>query len=333
MKVFITREIPQSGIKLLESHPQIQLNYKKGRPLNPAGLKKGIRDADAIIPVIPDAVTKEIINSAGPRLKVIATYSVGFDHIDMEAATKRKIYVANTPGDLTESVAEHTFALMLAVGKRLAEADRFCRAGKYKYWEPMAFIGPKFKGKTLGIIGFGRIGQQLAKMAKYGLDMDILYTDPRNHLETEELLNAKRVELNDLLDRSDVVSINCNLCEETKHLIGEDEFKRMKPFAYLINTARGPIVHEEALAQALKDGIIAGAGLDVFENEPKINKILMKLENVILTPHIASATREARLQMATMAAQNVIDVLIDNKPPRHLVNTELTQGKVSTLAS
>lgn len=331
MKVLITREIPQAGIELLEEHKNLTLDYRKGAPLSPEELKKAIIDADAIIPVIPDQIDKTVIE-AGKKLKVIATYSVGYDHIDLDAATKKNIYVANTPGDLTEAVAEHSFALMMALGRRIAESDKFCRDKKYKYWDPMVFVGPKFMNKTLGIIGFGRIGQFFARMAKYGLNMKILYTDVASHPEGENLLDAEKVSLEYLLGNSDVISIHCNLTKETKHMIDSEQFKLMKPLALLINTARGLIIDENALVYALKENIIAGAALDVFENEPEIHPELLKLKNVVLTPHIASATWEARIQMARMAAESVIDVLIDKKPPRYIVNKELVKDSVSSIA-
>ena len=330
MKVLITREIPQVGVNLLKEHKEIEIDYRKGAPLSKEDLKKAIKDVDAIIPVIPDQIDKEVIEHAD-NLKVIATYSVGYDHIDLDSATKKNIYVGNTPGDLTEAVAEHSFALMMSLGRRVAEADRFCRAKKYEYWDPMAFIGPKFMNKTLGIIGFGRIGQFFARMAKYGLNMKILYTDTIAHPEGENLLDAEKVSLEYLLSNSDVVSLHVNLTEETKHMIDSDQFKLMKPLAILINTARGPIIDENALVTALKENIIAGVALDVFENEPHIHPDLLKLKNVILTPHIASATWEARIQMARMAVENVVDVLIDKKPPRYLVNKELVKDSVSSI--
>jgi len=333
VRVLITREIPQAGINILHQYRGIEIDYRQGKPLTPAALAKAIKGVDAVVPVIPDQITKEIIKEAGRSLKLIATYSVGFDHIDTEWATKKGIYVANTPGDLTESVAEHAFSLMMALARKISEADRFCREGNYKYWDPLGFIGPKMMGKTLGIIGFGRIGQHFAKMAKYGLDMEILYTDPASHPEAEMLLNAKKASLDELLGNSDVVSLHCNLCDNTRHLIGENEFQKMKPLAFLINTARGPVVNEAALATALENGIIAGAALDVFEKEPVIKKELLALQNVILTPHIASATWEARIQMARMTAENIVDVLIGQKPPRYLVNKELQSKEcISSLA-
>lgn len=330
-KVLITREIPQVGLEMLKKHPEIELDYRKGPPLSDKELKEAIKDVDAIIPVIPDRITKEVIES-GKNLKVIATYSVGYDHVDLETATKNKIFVGNTPGDLTESVGEHAFALMMDITRRTTEADRYCRGGKYEFWDPMLFIGPKLKGKTLGIVGFGRIGQKFAKMCKYGFDMEIIYTDINCHPEADSLLDAKKVEFDYLLENSDIISVHCNLSEETKGMFGTNEFRKMKPLAYIINTARGPIINEQALADALENGIIAGAGLDVFEKEPEINSKLLKLDNVVLTPHIASATLEARIQMARMAVENVLDVIVDKKAPRYLVNKEILKESIDSLA-
>jgi glyoxylate reductase len=332
VKVLITREIPQAGLKVLEIYKdRIEIDYRQGPPLSKPELKKAIKEVDAIVPVIPDEIDKDVIDSA-EKLKIIATYSVGYDHIDVKEATARGIFVGNTPGNLTEAVAEHSVALMMTLGRKTAEADRFCRAGKFKYWEPMKFIGPKFMGKTLGLIGFGRIGQHFARIARYGFNMRILYFDPIPHPEAESLLDAERVDLDTLLGNSDIVSIHCNLTEESKGMIGEQELKKMKPLAYLINTARGPIVNEESLVNALKEEWIAGAGLDVFEEEPKINPELIKMDNVVLSPHIASATWEARIQMSRMVAENVVDVLINNKPPRYLVNKDLAQNSVTSLS-
>ena len=175
MKVLITREIPQAGIELLKEHPEIELDYRKGIPLSPEELIKAVKGVDGIIPVIPDQITEEVMKAAGPNLKIIAHYAVGYDNIDVKAATKHKIFVSNTPGNLTEAVAEHSLALMLAVGRRIVESDKFTREGNYKCWDPMIFLGPKFMGKTLGIVGFGRIGQHFARMCMHGLQMKVLY--------------------------------------------------------------------------------------------------------------------------------------------------------------
>ena len=334
MKVLITREIPQAGINILNIYgDRLELIYKKGAPITPARLKKAIKGVDAILPVVPDKITKEIINAAGKKLKVISTYSVCHDHVDLEHATKKNIYVGNTPSTTkeAEAVAEHVLALLLSVGRHIPQADKYCRDQKYKYFDPVRFVGPSFKNKTIGIIGFGRIGQHVAKLTKGGLNMQVLYNDPKTHPEAETLLDAQKVDLDTLLEHSDIVSLHTPLTKYTKYLINEDDLRKMKPLAYLINTSRGPIVNEKALTTALKGGWLAGAALDVFENEPKINSELLELDNVVLSPHVASATWEARIHMARMAAENVIDVLINKKPPRYLVNKELAQEEISSL--
>lgn len=332
MKLLITREIPRAGIEILDDYPEIEIDYREGSPLKDEGLKKAVKGVDAIISVIPDKITKEIIEAAGPQLKLIANYAVGFDNIDIEAATKKGVYVSNTPGDLTESVAEFTLALMFAIAKGMVASDKYVREGKYKYWDPLIFMGPTLMGKTLGIVGLGRIGSYLAGIAHRGLEMEILYTNPDPKPEVEKELGARKVELDYLLQHSDFVSLNVPLTEETRHMIGHKEFEKMKPTAYLINTARGPVVNEAALYTALKESWIEGAAIDVYENEPDQYPGLTELENVILTPHIASATREARIQMATMAAHNVEDVLINEKPPRNLVNKELEKSTTTSIA-
>lgn len=333
MKVLITREIPDAGLKILNIYKdRIEVDYRKGDPLSEAELLKAIDGVDAIISMTPDQITKQVIDAAGDNLKIISQYAVGYDNVDVEYATEKKIFVSNTPGDLTEAIAEHTIALLFALTRNVVSADKYCRQGKYEFWKPLEFVGPKLAGKTLGIIGFGRIGQHTARIAKYGLNMKIQYTDIVAHEEAANLLDAEKVELDELLGTSDVVSLSCNLTHENVHMIGEPQFQLMKPLAYLINTARGPLINEKALAKALKEGTIAGAALDVFENEPKILPELTKLHNVVLTPHIASATWEARIQMSRMAAENIVDVLINKTPPRYLVNKSLLESNITSLS-
>lgn len=319
MKVLITRNIPHNGIEKLKKISGLDIDLRSGPPLTEEEMKTAIKDCDAAIVVIPDKITKEVLDF-GSKLKLIACYSVGFDHVDIDYAKSKNIYVSNTPGDLTESVAEHSFTLMMGVAKHIVEADFFVRDGHYKYWDPLIFLGPKMMGKTLGIVGFGRIGQHFARMAKYGLNMNILYTDTREIPKDSSGVDATRVGLEELLTQSDIVSLHCNLSAETKYLINAKTLRLMKPYSILINTSRGPVVDEDALTEALKNNWIAGAGLDVFEEEPKVNSELIKLPNVILTPHIASATREARIQMADMAVENVINVLVNKKEPINWVN-------------
>lgn len=314
MKVLITREIPDAGIRILQEYPQLTLDYRQGPPLSKEQLIEAVKDADAIIPVIPDKIDRDVIE-AGKNLKIIAAYSVGYDHIDLEVAKEKGVYVSNTPGDLTESVAEHTIALMMTLGKKIVAADRYVREGDFKFWDPMIFLGSKFKGKTFGVVGFGRIGRYTADIARNGFDMRIVYFDRYQQPSS----GAEFASLERLLEISDVVSLNCSLNESTFHLIDEPQLKQMKPTAYLINTARGPIINEKSLIRALRESWIAGAALDVFEDEPNIFQELKDLENVVLTPHIASATKEARIQMARMAADNVVEVLVYNEKPTNQV--------------
>ena len=331
-KVYITGKIQDNGIELLKRKGlKVDLNLT-GKDLTQEELKDIFSNYDALVTMPANKVDGELLFTASKNLKVIANYAVGYDNIDLKAAGERGIMITNTPGpEITESVAEHAFALMLSLGRSIVSADKYTRSGKYKYWDPLIFLGPQFNGKTLGIVGFGRIGRHLAKIARNGLNMTILYSDVNRHETEEKETNAKHVSLEELLQNSDVISLNCNYCAETKHLINERTLHLMKPTAYLINTSRGGVIDEKSLAQALKDGVIEGAALDVFEEEPKIHPDLLKMENVILTPHIASATREARIQMARMAAENVVEVLINNRPPINLVNKELSKDTISSL--
>lgn len=328
MKVFITRKIPRAGINMLREHTKLKLDYRQEAPLSKEKLIEGVKDADAIIPVIPDKIDKEILE-AGKNLKIVAHYAVGYDNIDLETASKLGIYVTNTPGDLTEAVAEHSIALLMAAGRRIVEADKFTREENYNYWDPMIFLGPRFTEKTLGIIGFGRIGQHTAKIAKNGFDMRILYNDTKRAPKAEEEIGAIYSSLNDLLEQSDFISIHVPLLPSTKHLITAREIKKMKPTAYIVNTARGPVIDEDALSVALEKNWIAGAGIDVYEEEPHLYEGLKRLDNVVLTPHIGSATREARIEMARMAANNIIKTLIDNKEPPNLVNKKIKNPRIN----
>ena len=263
MKVLITRKIPDIAIQILKKNG-IEIDYRQGNPLSKVELLQAIKDVDGIIAVIPDQIDKEIID-AGNNLKIISCYSVGFDNIDYTYAESKGIITTNTPGHLTESVAEHTAGLMLAVARNIVMADYFIRQGKYKFWDPLIFLGPSLRGKTLGIIGMGRIGQHLAKIANKGFGMKVIHSDPvKCSLDSE--FEGIFCDLEKVLNNSDFVSINCLLTESTKHLISTKEFNMMKPTSFLINTSRGAVVDEKALIVALKNKTIAGAGLDVFEN-------------------------------------------------------------------
>jgi glyoxylate reductase len=273
---------------------------------------------DAIVTLLTDKIDAEVMDIAGPQLKLIANYAVGFDNIDLKAAQERNIVVTNTPGVLTEAVAEHTFALLLAVARRVVEADKFSRANKYKQWEPELLLGTQLKGKTIGIVGLGRIGVDVATIAR-GFGMTPIYYDEIRNKELEKKFDIEFHQFESVLKQADVISLHVPLLPTTKHLIDEDELNKMKSGAILINTARGAVIHEAALIKALQHKQIAGAGLDVFEWEPKISKQLEQLDNVVLTPHIGSATREARDLMSQIVADNVIAVFEKGKPlnPAH----------------
>jgi len=317
-RVFVTRPIPEIGIKLLKDkgYEVVVNTAAEDRAATKEEMVEGVKGVDAMLSVLTEKVTDDVMEAGAPTLKIIANYAVGFDNVDIEAAKKRNIMVTNTPGVLTNTVAEHTFALMLAIAHRIGEADRFSRADKYKAWGPQLLLGTDLSGKTLGVVGLGRIGSRVAYHAVKGFDMKVVYTDPKPNPEFEKEYGAKFIEkLDDLLAQSDFVSIHVPLLPSTLHLINEKNLGQMKPSAYLVNTSRGPIIDEKALAIALREKWIRGAALDVFEFEPAITPALKELDNVILTPHIASATDETRNAMAEIAAKNIIEALEGRTPP------------------
>ena len=318
-KILITRKIPDVGIQLLKDKKYDIVVSRFDRTLTSREIIKYAKGVDALLCLLTDKINSEVMDGIGKQLKIIANYAVGVDNIDLEAAKSRGIMVSNTPGILTEAVVEHTVALLFTAVKRIAEADRFTRAGKFNGWEPMLFLGSGVSGKILGIIGLGRIGGEVAKRMRDGFNVRIIYYDQVRNEEMEKSLNIEYFDLETLLKMADFVSIHVPLLPSTRHLIGEQELKLMKPSAYLINTSRGPVVDEKALVEALKNKTIRGAALDVFEFEPKLSSGLAKLNNVVLTPHIASATEETRGKMSEMAAQNIIDVLSGGKPKNIVV--------------
>jgi len=309
-KIFITRRLPEEGIKMLEEH-ELEI-YEGDIPPSKEEIIEGVRGKDALICLLTDKIDGEVMDSS-PNLKIIANYAVGIDNIDLEEANKRGIVVTNTPGVLTETVADLTWALMMSISRRIVEGDEFMRKGKFKGWAPLLMLGGDVYGKTLGIIGAGRIGKAVAKRAK-GFNMKIIYYSRKRKKEMEEI-GADFVDLPTLLKESDFVSLHIPLTKETYHLIGEKEFKMMKSSAYLINTARGKCIDEGALVKALKEGWIRGAALDVFENEPHVMPELKELKNVVITPHIGSASYETRSKMAVMVAENVLAALNGKMPP------------------
>ena len=317
-KIFVTRKIPERGIGALkkagfavEVNPDDKVLSKDELV---AWLKKG--SYDAVFCLLTDKIDADVFAAAGKQCKIFANYAVGFDNIDLEAAKKMGMMVSNTPGVLTNTVAEHAFTLMLSIAHRVAEADKFAKAGKYHGWEPMMLLGTDLSYKTIGILGLGRIGSRVAYHAAKGFDAKVIYYDVKRNEEFEKEFGAVFCETPELLlAQSDFVSIHVPLLPTTHHLIDANRLKMMKPSAYLINTSRGPIVDEKALAEALKNNVIKGAAIDVFENEPAIEPGLIGLENVILTPHIASATEETRSKMAELAAENIIAALSNQAPP------------------
>ena len=325
MKIFVTRTIPKPGLDLLRKEFTITVN-SNDRVLTKEEIIHSIKGNDGLLCLLTDQIDREVIY-AEPKLKMIASYAVGYDNIDISAATERGIPVSNTPGVLTDTTAELAWALLFSVTRRIVEGDTFVRAGKFRGWTPLLMLGQDVSNKTLGVIGAGRIGTAFALKSK-GFDMKVIYTDEQRNEQLEREIGAKKVPLSDLLKESDFVSIHVPLMKRTHHLIGEKELKMMKKNAILLNTARGPIIDETALIKALKEHWIFGAGLDVYEHEPKIPEELKKLDNVILQPHTGSGTIETRTKMALIAAENLIEGLKGNIPP-NCVNKEIFLNKTT----
>lgn len=314
-KILVTRQLSKAALDLLAEHFTMEVN-PENRPLTHAEIINGIKNKDALLCLLTDTIDKAVIEAA-PHLKVISNYAVGFNNIDVQEASRRKIPVCITPGILTETTADLTFALILAVTRRIVEADNFTRQGHFEGWAPELFLGSDVYGKTLGIIGMGRIGQAVAKRAK-GFGMKIIYySNTPKHFD-----DVHFVSLSELFKTADIISIHTPLTPDTYHLIGEKELKLMKTTAYLINTTRGQVVDERALVDALRKNLIAGAGLDVFEKEPKLYPGLTDLKNVVLLPHIGSATIETRSKMAMMSVENVLAIW-NKQTPHAIANPEV----------
>jgi len=320
MKVFVTRRIPEKGLEILRKECDEVEVYPYDRIPSKEEIIKGLKGKDGLLCLLTDSIDKDVINFE-PRLKAISNYAAGYNNIDVKEATRRGIVVSNTPDVLTDATAELAWALLFAVARRVVEGDKFTRSGKFDGWAPLLMLGKRISNKTLGIIGAGRIGTAFALKSR-GFNMDILYYNRSENKVLEEKLNAKKVSLGELLKRSDFVSIHLPLTSDTYHLLGYKELKLMKRDAILINTARGAIVDEDALIRVLKEGAIFGAGLDVYENEPEIREELKKLDNVVLLPHIGSATLESRTKMAILAAENLV-LSLKGKRPKYCVNPEV----------
>lgn len=320
MKVFVTRNIPLAGLAALQEGVARlggELDtWDEDRPIPRETLLARVKGVDGLFCLLTEKIDKELLEAAGPQLRVISQMGVGYDNIDVAAATTRMIPVGNTPGVLTDTTADMTFALMMAAARRLGEAERFVRANQWQTWSPELLLGTDVYGATLGIIGFGRIGQAVAKRAK-GFDMRVLYHNRTRHVEAEAALGATYVDLETLLRESDFVSLNCALTPETRGLMGEAQFRLMKPTAILVNTARGPIVDQAALYRALADKVIGYAALDVTEPEPiRADDPLLTLENALIVPHIGSATVATREKMAAIAIANLLAGLQGQRLPQ-----------------
>ena len=323
MKIFVTRKIPESGLILLKKEHEIDV-FPHDRVPTKQEIINGLKGKDGLLCLLSDPIDKDVINSE-PKLRMIANYAVGYDNIDIQAATKNKIPVSNTPGVLTDTTAEMAWAQLFSVARRIVEGDKYTRAGKYNGWGPLLMLGQDISNKTLGVIGTGRIGTAFALKSK-GFNMNVLYVDDKVNKTLESEINAKKVGLVELLKKSDFISVHVPLTDETYHLISEGELKIMKKNSVLINTSRGPVIDEKALVKALKEKWIFGAGLDVYEHEPKVDDELKKLDNVIIQPHSASATFETRSKMAIIATENMIAGLRGEIPP-NCINPEIFDKK------
>ncbi|MFA5854281.1 MAG: D-glycerate dehydrogenase [Patescibacteria group bacterium] len=316
--ILVTRKIPKAGLDLLKAAGHKVKLHNKSSVMPRKVMLKAAKGCDAVLSLLTDKIDEEFFIAAGMQLKVVANYAVGYDNFDLKAFKKRGVVATNTPTVLNVAVAEHAIALILAAAKRVCESDRFTRAGKYKGWEPELLLGTELTGKTIGVLGLGRIGADVARRAARGLDMKVLYYDVKRNEQFEKELGATYATAEELLKTSDVVSIHVPLLPTTRHMIDAKKLKMMKRTAILVNTSRGPVIDEKALVSALKAKHIAAAGLDVYEFEPKLVPGLAKLPNVTLTPHTASATIETRDAMAKIAAQGIIDTLA-GKTPSNLV--------------
>jgi glyoxylate reductase len=326
MKIFVSRDISGHNLsRLKEAGYQVEIS-EFDRPLSPEEFLDRARGAVGVLSLLTDKIDGEVADAIGPQLKVVSNYAVGFDNINVTELTERGIVVTNTPClEVNEAVAEHTWALMLSLSRRIVEADESVRRGAYRGWEPHLFLGKSLLGKTLGIIGLGGIGSMVARRAK-GWGMRVLYNKRTRDPDAERDLEVEFSDLDRLYSESDFITLHIPLTSETRHMINKEAFSKMKRGVILVNTARGQIVDEEDLVSAIRDGKVAGAGLDVFENEPNINPELVAMENVIITPHIASATLEAREKMCELAVNGILDVLSGTQPP-NIVNPEVWERR------
>ena len=321
--VYVTRAIPEENIEELRKHFDVEVN-PDDRALSKDELKQKLKGRHAAISLLTDTIDGEVLDAAGPQLRIVANYAVGFNNFDVAGATQRNVVLTNTPGVLDDATATHTITLLLATARRIAESDKFVCDGKWQGWAPMFFVALDVERKNLGIAGLGRSGKAVAKRAR-GFDMNIIYSDVKRDPDFEKAFGATYVDKDTLIRESDFLTMHVPLTDETRHYIGAKELKAMKKTAVLINASRGPVVDEIALVQALKNGEIWGAGLDVFEDEPKLASGLIDLPNVVVVPHIASATPQTRIAMGEIAVNNIIKVL-NGRVPDTCVNPEVLKS-------
>jgi glyoxylate reductase len=326
-RVYVTRDLPERGLQIIKEKFETEVWGEYSPPPKSMIIEKA-KNVDALATLLSDKIDSEVFDAA-PNLKIVSQLAVGFDNIDLQEATKRGIYVTNTPGVLTETTADFAWTLLMAAARRVVEADRYIHTGNWKVgWHPAMLQGRDVYGATLGIIGLGRIGVAIARRAQ-GFNMKVLYNDVYRRQDLEEKMNIKYVEVEDLLKQADFVTVNVPLLKSTYHLIDEKKLRSMKKTAFLINNARGPVVNEKALYKALKEGWIAGAGLDVFEQEPtSTTNPLLTLENVVVAPHISSASYETRSKMSEMVADNLV-AFFEGRTPPNLVNKDVTKVRNS----
>ena len=324
-KIYVTRELPERGLSEIKAQFDTEVWREYNAPPKKVIIEKASK-ADGLVTLLSDKIDSEVFD-AEPSLKIVSQFAVGFDNIDLKEATKRGIYITNTPGVLTETTADYAWALLMAAARRVVEADKYVRCGKWQVgWHPTMLQGNDVYGATLGIIGLGRIGSAIANRAK-GFNMKVYYYDVIRHQDLEKELEIEYLEIEDLLQKADFVTLNVPLLKDTYHLINEKKLKLMKKNSILINNARGPVIDEQALYKALKIGWIAGAGLDVFEQEPTPEKNpLLTLDNVVVAPHISSSSYETRSRMAKIVADNLATFFAGKEPP-NLVNKEVINIK------
>lgn len=326
MKIFISRKFPGTHLQRLQDSGHEVILCEHDRPMEPEEFLERAAGMDAVLSFLTDKIDAQVIDAIGSQVKIFSNYAVGFDNINVKDASDRKVLIANTPCDeVNEAVAEHAVTLMLSLARRIVEADESTKRGSYRGWEPSIFLGNALKGKTLGIVGLGRIGTMAAKAVK-GFDMRVLYNKRSPDQDAEKEFGIEFADLDRLYAESDFISLHVPLTDETRGMINSSAISKMKQGVIIVNTARGPIIDEHALTDALRSGRVGGAGLDVFETEPNINPELVGMENVILTPHIASATWEAREKMGQLAVDAILKTLNGEKP-ENLVNPEIWEER------